>query len=174
MHLLIILNQPHLGLDAESLSSLSFILCHLIYWRQVPADLEPGEYVLSFRWDCKCTRQVPTYLCVSSTCVSFHIIGNQFQLLLREMTFRFYSIHPSFIRCGLPAVTYLSSKCRTNYSAEIDYSNTRSLGAPRAPTSSWRPYGPLDFVLRALRALRPCEPGRKNQEIWKSVRQKYY
>ena len=34
--------------------------------------------------------------------------------------------------------------------------NTRSLGALRAPTSSWRPFGPLDFVLRALRALRPC------------------
>ena len=35
---------------------------------------------------------------------------------------------------------------------------TRSLGALRAPTSSWRPFGPLDFVLRALRALRPCDP----------------
>ena len=33
--------------------------------------------------------------------------------------------------------------------------STRSLGALRAPTSSWRPFGPLDFVLRALRALRP-------------------
>ena len=39
---------------------------------------------------------------------------------------------------------------------------TRSLGALRAPTSSWRPFGPafgslglLDFVLRALR---PCDP----------------
>ena len=32
---------------------------------------------------------------------------------------------------------------------------TRSLGALRALTSSWRPSGPLDFVLRALRALRP-------------------
>ena len=36
--------------------------------------------------------------------------------------------------------------------------STRSLGALRAPTSSWRPFGPLDFVLRALRALRPCDP----------------
>ena len=35
---------------------------------------------------------------------------------------------------------------------------TRSLGALRAPTSSWRPCGPLDFVLHALRALRPCDP----------------
>ena len=35
---------------------------------------------------------------------------------------------------------------------------TRSLGALRAPTSRWRPFGPLYFVLRALRALRPCDP----------------
>ena len=33
---------------------------------------------------------------------------------------------------------------------------TRSLGALRAPTSSWRPFGPLDFVLRSLWVLRPC------------------
>ena len=45
------------------------------------------------------------------------------------------------------------------------YTNTRSLGARWAPTSSWRPFGPafcpsgiLDFVLHALRALRPCDP----------------
>merc|ERR1712181_195741 len=30
----------------------------VIDYVEVPADLEPGEYVLSFRWDCKCTRQV--------------------------------------------------------------------------------------------------------------------
>ena len=40
------------------------------------------------------------------------------------------------------------------------YWRTRSLGALRAPTSSWRPFGTLDFVLRALRALRPCDPRR--------------
>ena len=47
------------------------------------------------------------------------------------------------------------------YMAKIYMANiyiTRSLGALRAPTSSWRPFGPLDFVLRALRALRPCDP----------------
>ena len=45
------------------------------------------------------------------------------------------------------------------------YLETRSLGALRAPTSSLRPFGLalgpsglLDFVLRALRALRPCDP----------------
>ena len=37
-------------------------------------------------------------------------------------------------------------------------SSTRNLEALRAPTSSWRPFGPLDFVLRALQALRPCDP----------------
>ena len=37
----------------------------------------------------------------------------------------------------------------------LNYCPTRSLGALRAPTSSGRPFGPLDFVLRALRALRP-------------------
>ena len=36
---------------------------------------------------------------------------------------------------------------------------TRSLGALWAPTSSWRPFGPLDFFLRALRALRPTFVG---------------
>ena len=65
-----------------------------------------------------------------------------------------------------------------NYEADISYYGfywervgeekyilTRSLGALRAPTSSLRPFGPalgpsglLDFVLRALRALRPCDP----------------
>ena len=25
---------------------------------EVPVDLEPGEYVLSFRWDSKCSPQV--------------------------------------------------------------------------------------------------------------------
>ena len=42
---------------------------------------------------------------------------------------------------------------QTNNDFEI--LDTRSLGALRAPTSRWRPFGPIDFVLRALRALRP-------------------
>ena len=42
---------------------------------------------------------------------------------------------------------------------------TRSLGALRAPTSRWRPFGPLDFVLRALRALRPCDPRNVDQHL---------
>ena len=37
---------------------------------------------------------------------------------------------------------------------------TRSLGALRAPNSSWRPFGPLDFILRALRTLRPVRRAR--------------
>jgi len=31
---------------------------HVIDQIKVPCSLEPGEYVLSFRWDCKCTSQV--------------------------------------------------------------------------------------------------------------------
>ena len=40
-----------------------------------------------------------------------------------------------------------------DYDDDFDYlmiiMMTRSLGALRAPTSSWRPFGPLDFVFRA-------------------------
>ena len=43
---------------------------------------------------------------------------------------------------------------------EDDYDVTRSLGALRAPTSSWRPFGPLYFVLRTHRALRPVRRAR--------------
>ena len=35
---------------------------------------------------------------------------------------------------------------------------TRSLGALRALSSGWRLFRPFDFVLRALWALRPCDP----------------
>ena len=34
--------------------------------------------------------------------------------------------------------------------ANGQYETTRSLGGPPGPTSSWRPFGPLDFVLSAL------------------------
>ena len=40
-------------------------------------------------------------------------------------------------------------------SESANYWLTRSLGALRAPTSSWRPFRPLDFVPRALRPLGP-------------------
>ena len=43
--------------------------------------------------------------------------------------------------------------------------SARSLGVIRAPTASWKPFGPLDFVLPGLRALRPCEPRRYYQDI---------
>ena len=39
----------------------------------------------------------------------------------------------------------------------VEYLNTRSRGALRALTSSWRPFGPVDFVPRAFRALRLCD-----------------
>ena len=38
------------------------------------------------------------------------------------------------------------------------------LFGPRAPTSSWGPFGPLDFVLRALRTLRPFKPRNEIQK----------
>ena len=31
---------------------------HVVDKVKIPSSLEPGEYVLSFRWDCKCTSQV--------------------------------------------------------------------------------------------------------------------
>ena len=34
----------------------------------------------------------------------------------------------------------------------------RNLGALRAMTTGLKPFGPLDFVLRALWSLRPCNP----------------
>ena len=37
---------------------------------------------------------------------------------------------------------------------------TRSLGPLRDLTSSWKHFGPLDFVLRALWALRPVRQAR--------------
>ena len=46
----------------------------------------------------------------------------------------------------------------------MHYEYTGSLGTLRAPTSSWRPSGPLDFVIRALRALRPVRRAR-----WRSI-----
>ena len=57
---------------------------------------------------------------------------------------------------------FLSKNCLysqfSDYGAQVKYDATRSLGALRALTSSWRPFEPLDFVLHALRALRPCDP----------------
>ena len=61
---------------------------------------------------------------------------------------------------------------------------TRSLGARWAPTFSWQPFGPafcpsgiLDFVLRALRALRPYDPqriaARSSVEIQLAMFEKY-
>ena len=54
-------------------------------------------------------------------------------------------------------VTNCNWDCCERYFCNI-LLKTRSLGALPAPTSSWRPFGPLDFVIRALRALRPCDP----------------
>ena len=62
-----------------------------------------------------------------------------------------------YLACHHIVFTHTGSETETLC---VLFVRTRSLGALRAPTSSWRPFGPLslDFVLRALRALRPCDP----------------
>ena len=45
-------------------------------------------------------------------------------------------------------------------STTFHYISTRSLGALRALTFSWRPLGPFDFILRTLPALRTCDQRR--------------
>ena len=51
-----------------------------------------------------------------------------------------------------PLLKGVFQKCNNNetYNREVlmVYMKTRSLGALRTPTSRWRPFGPLDFVLR--------------------------
>ena len=47
----------------------------------------------------------------------------------------------------------------------MPFYKTRNLGGPPGPTSKWKPFGPLDFVLRALRALRPCDPRKDVQHL---------
>ena len=59
-------------------------------------------------------------------------------------------------------IHYIAIQCSTLQCNRRNINRTRSLGALRAPTSSQRPFGPLDFVLRALRALRPCDPRQGN------------
>ena len=63
-----------------------------------------------------------------------------------------------FQKFGLPLQSSFSSfPCSFHHKLTMLMVNIadRSLGALRALTSSWRPFGPLDFALRALRALRP-------------------
>ena len=64
-----------------------------------------------------------------------------------------------YLACHHIVFTHTGSETETLC---VLFVRTRSLGALRAPTSSWRPFGPLslDFVLRALRALRPVRQAR--------------
>ena len=71
------------------------------------------------------------------------------------------SLHPSVEN----QTTLDGGRCFRKSANDPKYAKTRSLGALRAPTSSLWPFGPalgpsglLDFVLRALQALRPCDP----------------
>ena len=52
-----------------------------------------------------------------------------------------------------------SQSCSLNPSSHNLY-YTRSQGTLQALTSSWKPFGPLDFVRHSLQALRPCDPRR--------------
>ena len=63
------------------------------------------------------------------------------------------------ISSSLDVCKHFAQDLNRNFDSSI---YDRSLGALRAPTSSLRPFGSalglLDFVLRALWALRPCDP----------------
>ena len=67
--------------------------------------------------------------------------------------------------CRLTAEVQLQPAFEQAWGSLWKLYQTRSLGALRAPTSSWRPFGPLDF---ALRALRPSDP-RKKFRLCKSI-----
>ena len=46
------------GIEWEAEEPMEHGYGHVIDKIKIPSSLEPGEYVLSFRWDCKCTSQV--------------------------------------------------------------------------------------------------------------------
>ena len=84
-------------------------------------------------------------------------------LAMYVVQFSFFSVQFSFLSlwCSViarEAASQQSADMTRFSSKQNQYLCTRSLGARWAPTSSWRPFGPLDFVLRALRALRPFDP----------------
>ena len=56
----------------------------------------------------------------------------------------------SYISRDINCLTRFDQKFQEILSTISKIFNTRSLGALRVPTSSWRPFGPLDFVLCAL------------------------
>ena len=81
----------------------------------------------------------------------FRTTNKSYLALFRLLSVPFLFLRKSQSKTGLPVFLHDWNICHL-------YIYTRSLGALRAPTSSWRPFGPLNYVLRALRALRPCEP----------------
>ena len=76
----------------------------------------------------------------------------------------------SFAQCCFLGRAWKFQYCNVSSSQIVlasikQYLETRSLRPLRGPTSSWQPFGPafgpsglVDFVLRTLRALRPCDP----------------
>ena len=115
------------------------------------------------QWHChcalqrnRCTAAIALYIVhCTKRCTSVaqtkatHMLERNF--VSRCVTFFFFIISHAFkFRKTSPTIALESFKGKISI--------TRSLGALWAPTSSWRPIGPLDFVLRALRVLRPCDP----------------
>ena len=69
----------------------------------------------------------------------------------------------SSVHWHLPADSNGSHQNETLFQMQINlykYDLLEVKGGPplRALTSSWRPFEPSNFVLRAIRALRPCDP----------------
>ena len=109
----------------------------------------------------KIIEDTKKYLKIPNKSETFYICCNFFTqlpplLLKTDMMYGYFALSSLVVFCQISVFPF-------------HYWSTRSLGALRAPTSSWGPFGPRllvggpsgpDFVLRALRALRPRDPRR--------------
>ena len=126
------------------------------------ASCKLHHYISSSLRQCHCTAEQ----CTAMTCCKLH---HNIPSSLRQCEPQHYTASIARKCCKLHH--YIpSSLCQCEPQQKVhqqysstQYCSTRSLGALRAPTSSWRPSGPLDFVLCALRALRPCDPRKVDQ-----------
>ena len=76
------------------------------FWLWLSPMTFAGEYVLSFRWDCKCSPQVKT-----SSSPSTISLESSFTSSSRTISFRHHHRHHQHQnRCGVPAVTSSSYK----------------------------------------------------------------
>ena len=134
-----------------------------------PATVLPLHLLPCQVWDRPHKRQLRQCLtCSQLGCTSINVSIRVAMAAQLEL----WPLHPavlSFTR--LPSFIIIpQSICSFPIDSTIFFEftifDTRSLGALRAPTSSWRRFGPLDFVLRALRALRPCDPRVGDWIVW--------